>query len=75
MGYLGYWDGPFTLLTVKGEMYIIKLISGPIPFYSTVIKPYLQLELTEEPTLYDAVEYAEPIQTNEPVPPLQEATP
>ena len=41
MGYLGYWDGPFTLLTVKGEMCIIEFISRPIPFYSIVIKPYL----------------------------------
>ena len=41
IGYLGYWDRPFTLLIVKGEMYIIKLISGPIPFYFTVIKLYL----------------------------------
>ena len=41
IGYLGYWDGPFTLLIVKGEMCIIKLISRPIPFCFTVVKPYL----------------------------------
>jgi len=41
IGYLGYWNRPFTLLIVKGEIYIIKLISGPIPFYFTVVKPYL----------------------------------
>ena len=56
-------------------MCIIEFTSRFTPFYSTVVKLYLQLELTEEPTLYDAVEYAEPIQTNEPVPPLQEAAP
>ena len=41
IGYLGYWNGPFTLLTVKGEIYIIKLISRPTPFYFIVIKLYL----------------------------------
>ena len=41
-------------------MYIIKLISGPTLFYSTVMKLYLRLKLTEEPTLYNAVKYAEP---------------
>ena len=59
IGYLGYWDGPFTLLTVEGEMCIIKFINGPIFFYSTVVKPYLQLELTKEPTLYNIIEYKE----------------
>ena len=51
-------------------MCIIKLISGPIPFYSIVVKLYFQLELTKEPTLYDAVEHAEPARINKPVPPL-----
>ena len=46
---------------VKGGIYIIKLISRPTPFYSIVVKLYLQLELTEEPTLYNTVEYAEHI--------------
>ena len=41
IGYLSYWNGPFTLLIVKGEMYIIKFISRPIPFYSIVVKLYL----------------------------------
>ena len=60
---------------VKGEMYTIKLTSGLIPFRSTVIKLYLQPELTKEPTLYDAVEYIKPAQTNKPVLLLQEAAP
>ena len=51
-------------------MYIIKLISGLISFYSTVVKPYLWLKLTKEPTLYDAVEYTKPAQTDKPIPPL-----
>ena len=75
IGYLGHWDGPFTLLTVKGEMCTIELISGPTPFRSTVVKPYLRLELTEEPTPYDAVEHKEPARIDEPTPLLQEATP
>ena len=41
IGYLGHWDGPFTLLTVKGEMCIIKFISRPTPFYFIVVKLYL----------------------------------
>ena len=56
-------------------MYIIKLTNRPIPFYSTVVKPYLQLELTEEPTPYNAIEYKEPAQIDKPIPLLQEATP
>ena len=56
-------------------MCTIKLISGPIPFRSTVVKLYLRLELTEEPTPYDAVEYKEPARINKPTPPLQEVTP
>ena len=51
-------------------MCIIELISGPIFFYSTVVKPYLWLKLTKEPTIYDAVEYAKPAQTDKPIPPL-----
>ena len=46
-------------------MCTIEFISGPTPFYSTVIKLYLQLELTEEPTPYNTVEYKEPAQINE----------
>ena len=75
IGHLSHWDGPFTLLTVKGEIYIIELISRPILFYSIVIKPYLQLKLTEEPTFYNTIEHAEPARTDKPVPPLQEVTP
>ena len=51
-------------------MYTIKFTSRPTPFYFTVVKPYLQLELTKEPTPYDTVEYAKPAQINEPVPPF-----
>ena len=54
-------------------MCTIKFISGPTPFHFTVVKPYLRLKLTEEPTLYNTVEHAEPMQTNKPTPPLQEA--
>ena len=75
IGHLGYQDRPFTLLIVKGEIYIIKLISGSIPFRSIVIKLYLRLKSTKKPTLYNAVEYAEPARVNEPIPLLQEATP
>ena len=38
-----------------------------MPFYSTVIKLYFQLELTKKPTLYNTVEYAEPAQINKPI--------
>ena len=60
IGHSGHWDGPFTLLTVEGEMCTIELTSGPTPFRSTVVKPYLRPESTEEPTPYDAVEHKEP---------------
>ena len=56
-------------------MCIIELISEPTPFYSTVVKLYFRPELTKEPTLYDAVEYAEPARINEFILLLQEATP
>ena len=36
IGYSGYQDGPFTLFIVKGEMYIIKLISRPILYIDTL---------------------------------------
>jgi hypothetical protein len=75
IGHSGYWDGPFTLLIVKGEMCTIKLINRPTPFYFIVVKLYLQLELTEEPTPYNTVKYKEPAQINKPTPPLQEVTP
>ena len=48
-------------------MYIIKLISGPTLFRSTVVKLYLQLELTKEPTLYNAVKHVEFTQINKPI--------
>ena len=56
-------------------MYTIKLISRPTPFHSTVVKPYLWLELTEEPTPYNAIKYKEPAQIDKPMLLLQEATP
>ena len=56
-------------------MYIIKLTSKLILFHSTVIKLYLQLELTKEPTPYNIIEHKEPTQIDEPIPLLQEATP
>ena len=31
-GQSGHWDGPFTLLTVEGETYTVKLSSGPTAF-------------------------------------------
>ena len=49
-------------------MYTIELISGPTLFYSMVVKLYLQLELTKEPTPYDTVEHKEPAQIDEPMP-------
>ena len=49
-------------------MCIIKLISGPIPFYSIVIKLYLQPKLTKEPTLYNAVKHAELARIDKPIP-------
>ena len=48
-------------------MCIIKFINRPTPFYSTVVKPYLWLELTKKPTLYNAVEHAEPAWTDKPI--------
>jgi len=74
-GHSGHWDGPFTLLTVEGETCTIELTSGPTPFRSTVVKPYLQPESTEEPTPHGAEEHAEPTRTDEPAPPPQEAAP
>ena len=56
-------------------MCIIELTNKLIPFYSTVVKPYLRLKLTKEPTLYNAIKHAEPARINEPIPPLQEAAP
>jgi hypothetical protein len=55
-------------------MYIIKFTSRPTPFYFTVMKLYLQLELTEEPTPYNTIEHKEPAQIDKPTPPLQEVT-
>ena len=55
-------------------MCIIKLINRPTPFHSTVVKLYLQPELTEEPTLYNIVKYKEPTQINKPTPLFQEVT-
>ena len=48
-------------------MYIIKFINRPTPFYSTVVKLYLRLELTKEPTLYNAVEYTKLARINKPI--------
>ena len=48
-------------------MYIIKLISGPMPFYSTVVKLYLRLKLTKEPTLYNTIKYIKPARINKPI--------
>ena len=31
-GQSGHWDGLFTLFTIKGEIYTIKLSSGPTAF-------------------------------------------
>ena len=56
-------------------MCTIELTNRPIPFHFTVIKPYLQLKLTEEPTPYNTIEHKEPTQIDEPTPLLQEATP
>ena len=55
---------------VKGETCMVKLLSRPIFFQSTVIKPYLRLELTKEPILYDAVKHVKPTRINESIPPL-----
>ena len=55
-------------------MCIIKLINRPTPFYSTVVKPYLQLKSTEEPTPYNTIEYKKPARIDKPILPLQEAT-
>jgi len=38
---LRYWTGPYNLLNVKEEMCTVNLLSGPIKFYSIVVKPYL----------------------------------
>lgn len=38
----GHWDGPFRLLTVDNETCVIQLSSGPTPFRSTIVKPYLR---------------------------------
>ena len=59
---------------VKGEMYIIKLTSRPILFCFIVMKLYLQLKLTKEPTFYNTIEHKEPIQINKPIFLFQEAT-
>ena len=51
-------------------MCTIELTSKPTPFRSTVVKLYLRLELTEEPTPYDVVEHKEPARIDEPIFPL-----
>ena len=48
-------------------MYIIKLISGLILFYFIIVKLYLQLKLTKEPTFYNTVEYAKLTRINKPI--------
>ena len=56
-------------------MCTIKFINRPTLFHFTVMKLYLQLKLIKEPTLYNAVKHAKPMQIDKPVPPLQEAAP
>ena len=41
-GQAKHWDGLYNLLTVKREIYIVKLLSGPISFQYIVVKLYLQ---------------------------------
>jgi hypothetical protein len=61
-GQSGYWDGPFNLLTVEGKTCTVELTSGPTPFCSTVVKPFLQPESDEdEPT--DVLTDRQPIAT------------
>ena len=48
-------------------MCIIEFTNGLIPFRFTVVKLYLQPELTEEPTPYNAVEHKEPARIDEPI--------
>ena len=48
-GQPGHWDGPFTLLSIDGETCVVQLSSGPTPFRSTVVKPYLRTDSDEEP--------------------------
>ena len=38
---LRYWAGLYNLLNIKEEIYTVNILSGPIKFYNTVIKPYL----------------------------------
>jgi AT hook motif len=56
-GQSGYWDGPFTLLTVEGETCTVKLNSGPTTFRSTVVKPYLQSEPDEDEHTNEQTDY------------------
>ena len=32
IGQVGHWDRPYKLLITKGEIYTVKLPSGPTPF-------------------------------------------
>jgi hypothetical protein len=52
-GHLEYWNGPFTLLATNGETCTIQLNSGPTPFRSTVVKPYLRTESTQPEPVND----------------------
>jgi hypothetical protein len=52
------WTGPFKLLGITGETCQLQLPSGPTPFRTTVVKPYLQLEQDNE-------DLQEPEQDNE----------
>jgi len=46
IGQLGYWLGPYNLLTVKNKTCTIQLPYSPTPFRIMVVKPYfLDLEL------------------------------
>jgi hypothetical protein len=46
-GKSGHWDGPFPLLTIEGETCTVRLSSGPTPFRSTAVKPYLSKAKSE----------------------------
>ena len=38
--YAGKWTGPYKLISTDGETCTIKLLNGPTPFRTTVVKPY-----------------------------------
>jgi len=65
-GQPGYWDGLFDLLTVEGETCTIKLTSGPTPFRSTTVKPYLQPEDEPEEKHQETISIDEPAPADKP---------